>query len=150
MEIDMKHLCRILLILAIQAWSFAAYAADVEITNQGDNTTVVILPEPGPSHRGKPVNVWVSAVHDGVTYFHNGSAWERYAGGALPPAARGLSIAPGQRLTLAKGTDLKDLEEVDLYVGYGANEQEMQASEDKLTKVVRVGRKMRWPAPRPQ
>lgn len=146
----MKIFYRILMLAAIQAWAFSAHADDLEISNEGNNTVVLATVQADATHVGKPVNLWLSAVYQGVAYFYNGSSWVRYTGGALPVASKGQSLGANNKLTVAKGADLADLPGAELYVGYGVSEDDMKNSEGKLKKVGKLGKKFRWPAPRAQ
>jgi hypothetical protein len=150
LEIEMKLYPRILLLSAVMACAFPAYAADLEISNEGNNTVVLASIEADAGHTGKPVDLWISAVYKGVAYFYNGSSWVRYAGGPLPSASKGLKLGALNKLTVAKGADLTSLPGADLYVGYGTSEDDMKNSSGKLKKVGKLGKKFRWPAPRAQ
>jgi hypothetical protein len=146
----MKLYKRILMLSAVMSCVFSAYADDLEITNEGNNTVVVANIAPDASHTGKPVDLWLSAVYNGVAYFYNGSSWVRYTGGPLPSAGKGLKLGAKNKLTVAKGSDLTALPGADLYLGYGTSEDDMKNSQGKLKKVGKLGKKFRWPAPRAQ
>jgi hypothetical protein len=150
MEIEMKFLFRVLIVLAIEAFSYPVFAGSFEVENKGENTTVRAVIEPSGAKSGKALNVWISAVYNGVPYFYNGSSWVAYSNGPLPVAVKGKVLAASNTLTLAKGTDLSSLPGAELYVGYGTTEEDMMSSEGKMTKVGKIGKKLRWPAPRAQ
>lgn len=144
----MKFFYQILIILAVQSSSYSAYAGSFEVEDKDGKTAVRAVLDAPAARVGKPVNLWISAVYNGVPYFYNGSSWTRYTGGPLPVAVKGKLLAARNTLTVAQGTDLQSLPGADLYVGYGVTEEEMKSSEGKLKKVGKLGKRLRWPAPR--
>jgi hypothetical protein len=144
MEIEMEFRNRILLLWATQAIVLSAYAGEIEIDSKGANTTVLAIVEPSPASIGKPLNVWVGAVYNGVPYFYNGAGWVRYINGPLPVAAKEVTLGIRNKIAVAKGTDLSLLPGADLYIGYGKTEEAMMSSsEGKLRKVGELAKKLR-------
>ena len=111
----------------------AARAAEITLTS-ASATQVIAKIAPDVADVGKPASVWMAASYGGALYLRKGANWTLYSGGALP-AALSTPLSAATPVTVVDGIDLSGLPGLDLYVGYGSNEQDMLNSRGKLAKV---------------
>lgn len=127
-------------VLAALAFWFCAADAQAAVitldTVSGSSATATLSPDPGDV--GKPADIWMGAVYQGTLYIRDGSTWVRHAGGPLPVAIRGQTLAAATPVTVVEQIDFSGLPGLDIYVGYGTSEQDMLTSPGKMAKIYTV------------
>jgi len=82
-------------------------------------------------------NIWLGAVYATTLYLNDGASWVPYTGGPFP-IARSVTLSASQSVTVVDHIDISGLEGLQLYVGYGVDEQDMLTSPGKLAKIYTV------------
>lgn len=122
------------LVAAIGIFAAPVQAASVTLT-AASATSVTASIAPDASDVGKPANIWMGAIFQGVLYLRDGSTWTRHSGGPYPVATSIGKLLASNPVTVVDQLDISALAGLDLYVGYGASEQDMLSSPGKLAKI---------------
>ena len=126
-------------LLAAALWSCAGplQAASIGLTGASAMAvSATIVPDAGDV--GKPAHIWVGALFQDVLYMRSGKTWTRYSSGPLPVAISGQTLFASTLVSVVEQMDISALAGLELYVGYGASEQDMRSAPGKLAKVYTV------------
>ena len=113
-----------------------AHAASIALGQAtADRVTAII--EPDAADVNASANIWLGAVYGTTLYLNDGANWVPYARGPFP-IAKSVTLSASQSVTVVDHIDISGLEGLQLYVGYGVDEQDMLTSPGKLAKIYTV------------
>lgn len=119
------------IVLTAVALPMSAYGGSV-VFNQVTKDAVTATIQPDAADVGRSVNVWMAANLQGTWYLRNDSVWAPYLGGPYPVALRNVTLSASTTVTVVRGMDVTGFSGMQMYVGYGASEQDMLTSPGKL------------------
>ena len=102
------------------------------------STYVSAIITPSPPDVGSTAKVWMGAIYNGTLYLRNGTSWLPYTGGAYPMAIQAQSLTAKTLVNVAEGVDVSHLPGLQIYVGFGSNQQDMLTTPGKLALIYTV------------
>lgn len=129
--IVLKKFCAAVLFLAPITLSLSAHGGGI-VFHQVTKDSVTATIQPDAADVGRSVNVWMAGNFQGAWYLRDGSVWATYQGGPFPVAMRNVTLSASTPVTVVKGMDVTGFSGLQIYVGYGASEQDMLTSPGNL------------------
>lgn len=113
-----------------------AHAASIAL-GQATADWVTATIEPDAADIGTPASIWLGAVYGTTLYLNDGVSWVPYTSGTLP-IAKSVTLSASLSITVVDHIDISGLAGLQLYLGYGVDEQDMLTSPGKLAKIYTV------------
>jgi hypothetical protein len=122
-----KLLCGFLLLVSALAHFTLAGAASTTLGQAGPGGVSAII-SPDPGEIGRPANIWMGGVLNGILFLRSGPTnWVVYQGGTLPIALTSAALPSSLQVSIVN-FDVSSVPGLDVYVGYGSTEADLSRS----------------------
>ncbi|MBV8467582.1 MAG: hypothetical protein JO218_16705 [Burkholderiales bacterium] len=87
---------------------------------------------------GDTQSVWMGAIYDGILYLRNGNSWQPSTSGSYPAAIPAQKLAASNTIDVVDNLDISGLDGLQLYLGFGKDQNDMLTTLGKLALIYRV------------